>query len=111
MQRTTHAGRYADRHPPPGASPYPIELGERTNLDQYCAAIRAARRTIYLEHQFLEVAEIIHALDEALTRGVQIVAMLPTSPELLAQSSPPEHIAALEARARLANTRCSETGS
>jgi phosphatidylserine/phosphatidylglycerophosphate/cardiolipin synthase-like enzyme len=70
MQRTTHAGRYADRHPPPGASPYPIELGERTNLDQYRAAIRAARRTIYLEHQFLEVAEIISALDDALTRGV-----------------------------------------
>jgi len=102
MQRTTHAGRYADRHPPPGASPYPIELGERTNLDQYRAAIGAARRTIYLEHQFLEVAEIIGALDEALTRGVQIVAMLPAAPEVLSPASAaPERIAALEARARL----------
>jgi phosphatidylserine/phosphatidylglycerophosphate/cardiolipin synthase-like enzyme len=102
MQRTTHAGRYADRHPPPGASPYPIELGERTNLDQYCAAIGAARRTIYLEHQFLEVAEILGALDAALTRGVEIVAMLPAVPELLSPASAaPERIAALEARARL----------
>lgn len=38
IQRTTHAGRYTDGHPPPGASPYPIESGERTNFDQYCAA-------------------------------------------------------------------------
>ena len=103
MQRTTHAGRYVDHHPPPGATPYPIELGERTNLDQYCAAIDAARRTIYLEHQFLEVAEIIHALDAALARGVEIVAMLPAVPELVSTASAsPERLAALESRARLA---------
>jgi cardiolipin synthase len=101
MQRTTHAGRYADRHPPPGASPYPVELGERTNFDQYCAAIGAARRTIYLEHQYLEVIEIISALDEALTRGVEIVAMLPAVPELLSPADP-ESVAVHEARARLA---------
>ena len=102
MQRTTHAGRYADRHPPPGGSPYPIALGERTNLDQYRAAIRAARRAIYLEHQFLETAEIMGALDEALTRGVEIVAMLPAVPDLPSHdSATPELIAAVAARARL----------
>jgi cardiolipin synthase len=103
IQRTTHAGRYADRHPSPDASPYPIELGERTNFYQYRAAIQAARRAIYLEHQFLEVAEITHALEDALTRGVEIVAMLPAVPELnSAASAAPERIAALEARTRLA---------
>jgi hypothetical protein len=50
----------------------------------------------------LEVAEIISALDDALTRGVQIVAMLPAAPELLSPASAaPERIAALEARAPL----------
>jgi phosphatidylserine/phosphatidylglycerophosphate/cardiolipin synthase-like enzyme len=115
IQRTTHAGRYADGHPPPGASPYPIALGERTNLDQYRAAIAAARRTIYLEQQYLEVAEIWSALDEALTRGVEIVAMLPAVPELLSRDSrDPEHIAILEARARLSSfenfTMCGMAG-
>jgi phosphatidylserine/phosphatidylglycerophosphate/cardiolipin synthase-like enzyme len=100
MQRTTHAGRYADRHPSPGAPPYAIELGERTNLDQYVAAIRAARRTIYLEHQFLEVSEIIRVLEEALMRGVQIIAMLPAVPELPSREPADlERIAAWEARA------------
>jgi phosphatidylserine/phosphatidylglycerophosphate/cardiolipin synthase-like enzyme len=103
IQRTTHAGRYADNHPPPGASPYPIESGERTNLDQYRVAIASARRTIYLEHQYLEVIEIISALDEALARGVEIVAMLPAVPELPSQeSADTERVATREARARLA---------
>lgn len=100
IQRTTHAGRYAERHPPPSASPFPIELGERTNLDQYVVAIRAARRTIYLEHQYLEVVEIIKALDDAMTRGVEVVAMLPAVPEL--SSVTDVRSAAHEARARLA---------
>jgi cardiolipin synthase A/B len=103
IQRTTHAGRYVDGHPPPGGSPFPIASGEQTNLDQYCAAIRAARRTIYLEHQYLAVAAILAALDDALTRGVQVVAMLPAVPDVVSRATAtPDQAAALAARAALA---------
>lgn len=77
VQRTTHAGRYADRHPAPGAAAYPVERGEHTILDQYCIAIAAARRTIYLEQQYVAVPEVLTALEAALSRGVRIVVMQP----------------------------------
>jgi phosphatidylserine/phosphatidylglycerophosphate/cardiolipin synthase-like enzyme len=80
IQRTTHAGLYHDAHPAPDGPAFPIGLGERTNFHQYDAAIRGARRTIYLEHQHLDVPAIIDALDDALTRGVRVVAMLPAEP-------------------------------
>lgn len=82
IQRTTHAGLYHDGHPAPGGSPFPIARGERTNYDQYLAAIRAARRTIYLENHSLQVPEILRALDEALARGVHVVALVPAVPAL-----------------------------
>lgn len=50
---------------------------ERTNLDQYLMAIAAARRTIYLEQQYVDVPEILDALDSALARGVRVVAVVP----------------------------------
>ena len=80
IQRTMHAGRYHNDHPAPGAPAFPIALGEATNSHQYMAAIRGAQRTIYLEHQHLEVLSILDALDDALTRGVRVVAMLPVGP-------------------------------
>ncbi|MBS1794952.1 MAG: phosphatidylserine/phosphatidylglycerophosphate/cardiolipin synthase family protein [Acidobacteria bacterium] len=73
IQRTIHPGSYFD-----------CAAGEQTNLDQYCAAIRAARRTIYLENQYLEVPEIVAALDAALARGVAVVLLLPAVPQLAA---------------------------
>jgi phosphatidylserine/phosphatidylglycerophosphate/cardiolipin synthase-like enzyme len=88
VQRTTHAGRYANGYPTLGGPPFRIEAGERTNLDQYCAAIQAARRTIYLEHQHMGVPEIVSALDAALARGVQVVAMMPAVPELSQPATP-----------------------
>jgi phosphatidylserine/phosphatidylglycerophosphate/cardiolipin synthase-like enzyme len=88
IQRTTHPGRYANGHPPMNGSPFRIAAGERTNLDQYCVAIQAARRTIYLEHQYVQVPEIVSALDAALARGVQVVAMVPAVPELSRPATP-----------------------
>ena len=82
IQRTTHAGLYNSGDPPPDGVSFPIVLGEKTNLRQYKAAIRAAQRTIYLEHQYLDVPEVITALDDALTRGVRVVAMLPLVPAI-----------------------------
>ena len=101
IQRTTHAGRYTDDHAPPGAPSFAIARGERTNLDQYLAAIAAARRTIYLEQQFVDVLEILDALDAALARGVQVVAVLPGEPHY-ATPERPEVTAAGARRARLA---------
>jgi len=97
IQRAMHAGRYAVHHTPPGGVPYPISLGERTINDQYGAAIQAARRTIYLEHQYMEDTEIVRRIEEALTRGVQVLAMLPAVPALSAHAGPSS-----AARARLA---------
>ena len=79
IQRTTHAGRYTDGHPPPGGAPFPIARGERTIRDQYRAALYAARRTIYLEHQHLDMPEVVDALDAALARGVRVVALVPAA--------------------------------
>jgi len=102
IQRTTYPGRYINGHPPPRGSAFDVASGEKTNLDQYCAAIRSARRTIYLENQYVEVREIVSALHDALTRGVEVVLLLPAVPDI---SSPAivtqERQAFLESRARL----------
>jgi cardiolipin synthase A/B len=104
IQRTTHPGRYTNGHPPPSGSAFDVARGEKTNLDQYCAAIRWARRTIYMENQYVEVPEIVAALDNALTRGVEVTLLLPAVPDI--SSSAPvtqERIAFLKSRARLAS--------
>lgn len=98
IQRTTHAGLYGNGHPAPGGSPYPIARGERTNFDQYRAAIRAARRTIYLENQSLQDPEILRLLDAALVRGVHVVALVPAAPALSTRAPTEAHTL----RARLA---------
>ena len=81
IQRTTHAARYALGHPPVGGHTYPIAEGEQTNLQQYCAAIGAAARTIYIENQYLEVTPIVEALTDALKRGVEVLVVLPVVPD------------------------------
>ena len=104
IQRTTHSGRYVMGHPPPDGAAFDIASGEKTNLDQYCAAIRAAQRSIYLENQYVEVPEIVAALDEALGRGVEVVLLLPAVPDIsLPSTITPERMAFLEARANLAS--------
>ncbi len=103
IQRTTHRGRYFNGHAPVDGAAFDIASGERTNLDQYCAAIRSARRTIYMENQYVEVAEIVAALDEALARGVEVVILLPAVPDLPSQTAMSDaRIAFLKARANLA---------
>jgi cardiolipin synthase A/B len=81
IQRTIHSGRYRDGRATPGGSPFNIEGGEQSNFYQYCAAIGAARRTIYLEHQQIDVPEIIDCLHQALQKGVEIVAVMPAAAE------------------------------
>ena len=45
IQRTMHSGRYTDRHPTPGGVAFNIAAGERSNFDQYRAAIGDRKST------------------------------------------------------------------
>lgn len=101
IQRTIHQGRYTDGRPAPEGSSYDIAAGERSIFAQYCAAIKGARRSIYMENQYLEVPEIVACLHGALQRGVEVVLLLPTEPVLEARAVPPERQSFLEARAAL----------
>jgi phosphatidylserine/phosphatidylglycerophosphate/cardiolipin synthase-like enzyme len=88
IQRTLHAKRYGG--------------GERSIFEQYRLAIDAARRTIYLENQAFEVAEIVAALRGALERGVEVVFLAPAEPEAgPAVALTPERRSFLDARAAL----------
>lgn len=82
VQRTIHAGSYGDGHPAVAAPPFDIASGERSNLDQYLAAIDAARRSIYMENQYVDVLEIVSSLRKALERGVDVVLLMPAEPEV-----------------------------
>jgi cardiolipin synthase A/B len=77
VQRTTHRDRYQNGHAPVNGVAFDIAQGERTNLEQYLLAIQSAKRTIYIENQFLEVLEIVNSLHQALERGVEVVVLLP----------------------------------
>ncbi|SDW02979.1 phosphatidylserine/phosphatidylglycerophosphate/cardiolipin synthase family protein [Paenibacillus sp. CF384] len=92
IQRTIHNGQYRNWHATPLGSDYPIEAGERSNFEQYCAAIRAARSSIYIENQSVSVQEIIDCLHQALLRGVEIVVVVPAEDEKI-----PEYLAHLAA--------------
>lgn len=81
VQRTIHAGRYTNEHPTPEALAFNIAPGEQSIFNQYCAAIDAARGSIYIENQFIEVPEIIARLHNALVRGVEVVALVPAEPD------------------------------
>lgn len=81
IQRTTHRGLYENGHAPVDWQSFDITQGERTNLDQYCAAIDAAKRTIYIENQYIEVAQIVTALKGAVDRGIEVLVVLPVTPD------------------------------
>jgi cardiolipin synthase len=77
IQRTIPSGRYTNGHATPLGDTYPIEAGERSNFEQYCAAIRGATRSIYIENQSITVPEIIECLHQAVRRGVETVIVVP----------------------------------
>ncbi len=81
MQRTVRAGTLTDGTATPGGESCDIALGEHTIFDEYCAAIDAARETIYIEDQYIASPEIIEHLHRALTRGVDVVFLCPADPE------------------------------
>ena len=77
IQRTIHQGRYTDSTPSPDGKSFDIAVGERSNFEQYCAAISAARRSIYLENQYLDDPEIVARLCQAVKAGIEVAVLLP----------------------------------
>jgi cardiolipin synthase A/B len=102
IQRTIHAGRYQNNHAAVGGQPFDVAVGERTIVAQYCSAIRSARRSIYMENQYVEIPEIVEAVHGALQRGVEVVLVMPITPDVSTSAyESPERRAFFEARAAL----------
>jgi len=78
--RTIRSGLYTNDIASPGAAPFPIADGETSARDQYLAAIAGARRSLYLEQQFLASPEALDAIEAALERGVEVVILMPGAP-------------------------------
>ena len=85
IQRTIHEGRYVNGQATPQGMSFDIASGERSNFHQYCAAIKAARRSIYIENQYVEVPEIVDCLRGALERGVDVILLMPAKPDVSSQ--------------------------
>jgi cardiolipin synthase len=77
ITRTVRCAVYTSAHPTPGGAPFEIAKGEYSVLDQYLAAVDAARSSIYVEDQVIASPAIIAALDAALERGVEVVFLVP----------------------------------
>ena len=101
IQRTIHRGRYTDGRPAPEGPSFDIASGERSIFDQYCAAIGAAQRSIYIENQYITVPEIVACLHRALQRGVEVVLLMPAEPDSVARYVAQEQQAFFEAWAAL----------
>lgn len=88
IQRMVHADRYRHGHPAPGGVAYDIAGGEQSVLAQYLQAIDAARRSIYIENQAIPIPAVAARLEQALTRGVQIVVLVPADSENIVRTGP-----------------------
>lgn len=80
LTRTVRAGAYSDGTPPPDGDPHPIADGDGSILDQYIAAIDAAREYIYFENQAIGSPVIVEHIEQALKRGVDVTFLVPGSP-------------------------------
>lgn len=77
IQRTVRAGHYTDMSATPGGNEFPIHQGEFSIFDQYLKAIDAAERSIYIEDQSIGAPEFVEKLAAALSRGVDVVFLMP----------------------------------
>jgi cardiolipin synthase len=103
IQRTVRRDRYRDGHPAPGCGRFEIAAGEYSIVDQYRAALDAARSTIYVEDQAIGAPEIVERLESALRRGVHVAFLVPNDPneEMAAARRNPDTAAFWEALAGL----------
>ena len=100
IQRTIHSGCYVDGQSTPEGRSFNIASGERSNFDQYCAAIQSACFSIYIENQYIDVPKIVDCLLTALQRGVHVILLMPAKPEIRLPISP-ERRAFLDTRSEL----------
>jgi cardiolipin synthase len=77
ITRTVAAGLYRADAATPGGKAFPIAGGEHGVLEQYLAAIAAARRTVYVEDQAIGSPAVVDALQAAVERGVDVVFLVP----------------------------------
>jgi phosphatidylserine/phosphatidylglycerophosphate/cardiolipin synthase-like enzyme len=77
VSRSILPGLYRNGPAAPDAAGYEISAGEFSIGEQYLAAIEAAREAIYLENQILLCPGLFAALEQALGRGVEVVAVMP----------------------------------
>jgi phosphatidylserine/phosphatidylglycerophosphate/cardiolipin synthase-like enzyme len=80
ITRTVRAGLYSDDTATPGGEPFAIADGDGSILDQYIAAIDAARHAIYIEDQAIGSPMVVGRLEEALKRGVDVTFLVPGVP-------------------------------
>ncbi len=80
VTRTVRAGLYSDDRATPGGKPFAIADGDGSILDQYIAAIDAAREAIYIEDQAIGSPVIVDRLAAALERGVAVTFLVPGQP-------------------------------
>jgi phosphatidylserine/phosphatidylglycerophosphate/cardiolipin synthase-like enzyme len=77
ITRTVRREVYCDGRATPGGDPFDVAKGEHSVLEQYLAALGAARRTIYFEDQTIASPKVIEAIHAALGRGVDVVFLVP----------------------------------
>jgi phosphatidylserine/phosphatidylglycerophosphate/cardiolipin synthase-like enzyme len=77
ITRTIMAGRYSDQTATPGGVPFAVADGERSVLEQYLAAIDAARSSLYFEDQTFGSLAVLERVEKALDRGVEVVYVVP----------------------------------
>ncbi len=92
ITRTVRRETYADGRPTPGGAGYDIAKGEHSVLEQYLAALDAARRTIYFEDQAIASPHVIERIHAAARRGVDVVFLAPGNahPEFAAARREPK---------------------
>jgi phosphatidylserine/phosphatidylglycerophosphate/cardiolipin synthase-like enzyme len=86
ITRTVRRGAYSAGPPSPGGRPHTIADGDGSILDQYIAAIDAARETIYIENQAIGSPLVVSRIEAALERGVDVTFLVPgrAHPEMTA---------------------------
>jgi len=80
VTRTVRAGAYSVTTAAPGGEPHDIAEGDGSILDQYIAAIDAAREAIYIENQAIGSPVVVARLAAALERGIDVTFLVPGQP-------------------------------
>ncbi|RMD83889.1 MAG: phosphatidylserine/phosphatidylglycerophosphate/cardiolipin synthase family protein [Candidatus Dadabacteria bacterium] len=109
IERTIRHGLYRGRAGWPGEAEFDLSKGDAGVRHGILEAIGSARRTIYIENQFLMDPQTISALGRAASRGVEVVAVVPLEPDRNLLLYPAERMR--ETRAALAKLgECERVG-